>query len=155
MQKPKILLKIYRSRKPHIPLYLIAVLIMGYLLYSLYIGKPLSPEVTLLSIIGVIILIKYIEISRIRDWWAITENSFIESKSILNKNVKEIDFLSIADISLDQPLHKRLLNYGTVEIQKLPSDTTIVIPNINSPEKFINILRDAIVRKHGTEKRLF
>lgn len=150
MQKEKILLKVYRSRKLYLTYYLLILAILGYVGYSYYNGEPISQNFFIASVVIIILIIKITEVHRIRDWWAITDNSFIESKSILNKNVREIDFHSIADIALDQPFFKRLFGYGTIEIRKFMEEKSIIISNINSPERFINILRDAI---NGGNKR--
>lgn len=155
MQKEKILLKIYRSRKIYLFFYLLILILLSYIGYSYYTGNPISRKFLILSLIFIILIIKLTEIHHLRDWWAITDSSFIESKSILNKNIREIDFQSIADISLNQPFFKRLLNYGSVEIRKFMEEKSIIISNINRPEKFINILRNAITRGTKNEKRLF
>jgi uncharacterized membrane protein YdbT with pleckstrin-like domain len=155
MLKEKILLKVHRSRKPYMIYYVMILALLGYIGYSYYMNNPVSNKFLIISFISILLIIKLTEIHRIRDWWAITEGSFIESKSILNRNIREIDFHTIADISLDQPLFKRIFNYGTVEIRKLIEEKSIVIPNINKPEKFINILRDAIMRDTKNEKRAF
>jgi len=93
---------------------------------------------------SVFILIKFIEIHRIRNWWAITENSFIENRGIVNKNIREIEFESISDLSLNQGLHKRILGYGTINIRRFLNEAAISVPNINKPEVFLNLLQEAI-----------
>ena len=104
-------------------------------------------RIVVASVIFIAIVIKVVEVNIIRDWWAITDSTFIESKSILDKNVREIDFNAIADIDLDQPLFKRILGYGTVNIRKFLNEKTIIVEDINEPDKFINILQEAIQKR--------
>lgn len=155
MQKERILLKVHRSRKLYFLLYILILVVLSYIGYSYYIDNPISKNLLIISLVLILVIIKITEIHRIRDWWAITDNSFLESRGILNKNTREINFQSIADISLTQPFFKRLLNYGSVEIRKFMEEKSIITPNINKPEKFINILRDAIVKETKNEKRIF
>lgn len=148
MQKEKILLKVHRSRKLYLIFYLLILASFFCLGYSFY-KQKLIDEQFLLIFLGILFLVIFItEIHRIRDWWAITDNSFIESQGIFSKTIREINFQSIADIALDQSFLKRLLDYGTVELRKLMEERSIIIPNINRPERFINILRDAIIKEN-------
>ena len=144
MRKEKILLKVFRSRKSYFPYYFLIVAIVAFLGYNHYYLGEISSRVLIASVIAIVVLIKLIEVGRIRNWWAITDCSLIESKSILNKNVREIDFQSIADIDLDQPFYKRIGGYGTINIRKFLNEKSITIRDINNPEKFINLLHDAI-----------
>jgi uncharacterized membrane protein YdbT with pleckstrin-like domain len=147
MKKEQILLKVFRSRKSYFPYYLIILVIISLLGYFYYYKGGVESSVLIVSIVLGIVIIKFIEIDRIRDWWAISDTSFIESRSILNKNVREIDFNTIADIDLEQQWYKRIFGYGTVNIRKILNETSIVVRDINRPEKFINLLHDAIRKR--------
>ena len=153
MKKEQILLRVWRSRKSYLFYYFIIFLVIGILGYFYYLQVEISSTVLIIAIVVVILLVKIIEIHRIRNWWAITESSFVESKGILNKNVRELDFTSISDIDLNQGFFKRLLGYGTINVRRFLNETSIVINNINRPERFLNILQDAIrLRKEAPSK---
>ena len=144
MKKEQILLKVWRSRKSYLFYYFLIFLILGGLGYFYYLKIEISTTTLIISLVAVLLIIKIIEIHRIRNWWAITESSFVESKGILNKNIRELDFASISDIDLNQGFYKRLLGYGTINVRRFLNETSIVINNINRPERFLNILQDAI-----------
>jgi hypothetical protein len=69
----------------------------------------------------------------------------------LSKNVREIDFSSISDLDLEQPLFKRILNYGNVNVRLFLNETSISIKNINNPGQFIERLQE-IISKHRKYK---
>lgn len=129
------------------------VLILIFLLfYSTFIkGLELSRFVWVTSIIFIILGIKLPEYHRLKDWWGATETSLIQSLGIFDKNVREIDFSSISDLDLEQPLMKRILNYGDVNVRLFLNETSISIKNINNPGQFIERLQD-IISKHRKYK---
>ena len=147
MKKEQILLKVFRSRKAYLSYYLFIAIIIGVLIFLYSSQGRVDSKILIVSAVFIAIVIKVIEINRIRDWWAITDSTLIESKSILNKNVREIDFNSIADIDLDQEWYKRILGYGTVNIRKFLNEKSIIVCDINEPVKFINILQEAIQKR--------
>jgi len=121
------------------------ILIINAFLY--YTNKTMDLRVLIISVVFIVIVIWFIEVNIARNWWAITDTFLIESKSILNKNVREIDFNSIADIDLDQPLYKRFLGYGTIYIRKILNEKSITIEDVDDPVRFINILQEAIQKR--------
>lgn len=156
MEKDKVLVKIYRSRKTYIPIYILILLVISYFIYYyIFISQEVDNKLLIYLIVGIVVTIKITEIHRIRDWWAVTESSFIESKGILSKSIREIDFHTIADISLNQSLIKRFLHYGNVEIRKFLNETSIIIPGINHPERFINFLRRTIRKEVRDGRKMF
>lgn len=151
MKKEEILLKVWRSRKAYVPFYFLIIVIIGAFLYFYFKGVEISSNNIIIFVIVIILLIKFTEIHRIRDWWAITETSLVESRGIINKNIREIDFASISDIDLNQWIYKRILGYGTINIRRFLNEASISVKNINNPEKFLDILQDAI-RKSKVKK---
>ncbi|MCR4327830.1 MAG: PH domain-containing protein [Nanoarchaeota archaeon] len=144
MKKEQILLKVWTSRKAYLFYYFLILLLIGVLGYFYFKGIELSTNLWIIAIVLILFLIKFIEIHRIRNWWAITDMALIESKGIVNKNIREIDFTSISDIDLDQWLYKRILGYGTINIRRFMNEASISVKNINNPERFLNIVQDAI-----------
>lgn len=153
MKKEEILLKVRKSRKSYFLLYFLILVGIFCLFYLPSRGIEITPKNLIISIIVMLVVIKFIEIDRVRDWWAITPSSFIESKGILNKNVREVDFVSMSDISLDQPWYKRIWGYGVVNIRIFLNETVLKVKDINDPEVFIDILKDAMRADKKNEKR--
>lgn len=137
MKNTKILLKVRRSRKSYFLIYFLILAIIGFLAYSKVIGLAVSSLALILSVSFIFLLIKFTEVHRMKDWWAITDSVLIQSLSLLNKNIREIAFSSISDIEIDQPLFKRFLNYGDVNVRLFLSEKPIRISNINNPEGFV------------------
>jgi len=127
------------------------LVIIAINLFLFYIQRNLDVRIVLASLLFIGMTIWLAEVNIVRNWWAITDSFLIESKSILNKNVREIDFNTISDIDLDQPLHKRLLGYGTIYIRKFLNEKSITIENIDNPERFINILQTAIQKRKAKQ----
>ena len=141
MQKRKYLIKARRSRKTYFLIYVMIfsiLFLLGYLYYNDY---PLNKFSLIVAFGFIILLFKVTEIYRLKDWWAITESSLIQSTGIFNKNVRELDFSSISDLDLDQPFFKRILNYGNVNVRLFLNETSIKIININRPGEFIEELQ--------------
>jgi uncharacterized membrane protein YdbT with pleckstrin-like domain len=114
------------------------IFLMGYIYF---VGNILNPVALIVSLIFILFAIKLTELHRFKDWWAITNNSLIQSTGIFNKNVREIDFSSISDLDLDQPFLKRIMNYGNVNVRLFLNETSIKIIDINRPRKFIEELQ--------------
>jgi uncharacterized membrane protein YdbT with pleckstrin-like domain len=143
-EKRKYVLKVRRSRKAYLPLYLMVIsllILIGYLYYS---GNPLDPIGLIVSGVFVLLTIKFTEVHRITDWWAITDNSLVQSLGLLNRNVREVGFSSISDFDLDQPFFKRILDYGNVNVRLFINETSIKINDINRPAEFIEELQKRI-----------
>jgi len=154
MQKRKYLLKVRRSRKTYFLLYLMVISIMGLIWYLYHNGNPLNPFALIISFLFIIFIIKFTELHRFKDWWAITNASIIQSTGIFNKNVRDIDFSSISDLDLDQPFFKRILNYGNVNVRLFLNETSIKITDINKPEEFIEELQRIISMNRGQKNGL-
>ena len=141
MLKKRYLLKVKRSRKTYLMIYLMILAILLSLIYLYYDGKTPSRLALIVSGIFIILAIKFTELHRFKDWWVITNNSIIQSTGILNKNIREIGFSSISDLDLDQPFFKRILNYGNVNVRLFLNETSIKIVDINKPREFIEELQ--------------
>lgn len=154
MQNRKYLLKVRRSRKTYFLLYLMVISIISLICYLYYNGNPINSFALIISFLFIIFIIKFIELHRFKDWWAITNTSIIQSTGIFNKNVRDIDFSSISDLDLDQPFFKRILNYGNVNVRLFLNETSIKITDINKPEEFIEELQRIISMNRGSKSGL-
>jgi uncharacterized membrane protein YdbT with pleckstrin-like domain len=123
-----------------------------FLLIYLSIWKNYKPDkfVLIISCLFVLLSIKIPEYHRLRDWWAITDTSLVQSLGLFSNNIRQVDFSSISDLDLDQPLVKRILNYGNIHVRLFLNETSITIKDINNPSKFIEELQEIIskYRKH-------
>jgi len=119
-------------------------IIVGTLLVLNYYNYSITPKVLILSSLFIFFLLSYTEYHRIKDWWAITDHSLVQSRGLLSKNVREIDFSSISDLDVDQPILKRILNFGNVNVRLFLNETSISITDINQPEDFIKELQSII-----------
>jgi uncharacterized membrane protein YdbT with pleckstrin-like domain len=120
------------------------LIIIFLLIFLFFNGYNIEKFQILISTVFILFSIVFIEIHRIKDWWAITNSSFVQSLSILNKNVREVDFSSISDLDLEQPFLKRILNYGDVNVRLFLNETSIKIKNISKPREFMEKLQDTM-----------
>lgn len=144
MKKREYLIKVRRSRKTYLLIYLMILSIIFLLGYIYYNGETPARIALIISGLFVLFAFKFTELHRFKDWWAITATSLIQSTGIFNKNVREIDFSSISDLDLDQSFFKRLLNYGNVNVRLFLNETSIKIVDINKPGEFIEELQRII-----------
>jgi uncharacterized membrane protein YdbT with pleckstrin-like domain len=144
MKKREYLFKVFRSRKAYFLIYLMNLIIIFLLIFLFFNGYNIEKFQILISTVFILFSIVFIEIHRIKDWWAITNSSFVQSLSILNKNVREVDFSSISDLDLEQPFLKRILNYGDVNVRLFLNETSIKIKNISKPREFMEKLQDTM-----------
>lgn len=151
VDKREIILKVHKTRRAYFMAYFMCLVIIGILLYLYFKGYVLENYVLYPSVLFVLGVIYVTEILHHREWWAVTNNTLIHSVSILNKNVREVDFSSISDLDLDKPLFERILNYGDVNVRLFLNETSIKIRHISSPEKFIKFLRDLILKDRNTK----
>lgn len=97
----------------------------------------------------------YAEWFRRRDIWAVTNFRVIDEQGILKLSSKESPLEKINNLSYEQSLIGRLLNFGNVEIQTAAEQGATVYRKVKGPKK----LKDAVARAredHGREiQRLF
>ena len=144
MQKKEFLFKVRRSRKSYSLIYFMILIILGVLYYFKQGGLTIPSVTLIISIIFIVLLIKFTEIHRLKDWWAITNSALIQSLGLLNKNVREVGFSSISDMDINKPFFKRLLNYGDVNIRLFLNETSIKIKDISNPEQFVEDFQQII-----------
>ena len=137
MQKRNFLLKVRRSRKIYLLVYLMIFIVIGVLIYFNRSGLTIPKFALIISLAFILILVKWTEIHRMKDWWGITDSELVQSLGLLNKNVREVGFPSISDMDVHKPFLKRLLNYGDVNIRLFLNETSIKIKDINKPEQFV------------------
>ena len=113
------------------------LIVAGVLIYFKKNGLDIPKLTLIISLVFIFILIKSVEIHRIKDWWGVTDSALIQSLGLLDKNVREVGFSSISDMDVCKPLFKRFLNYGDVNVRLFLNETSIKIKDINNPEQFV------------------
>ena len=58
-------------------------------------------------------------------------------------------FSSISDLDLDQPVHKRILGYGNINIRLFLNENPMRVSDINNPENFFDRVRKEIGKKEN------
>lgn len=149
MGRGKYILKVRRSRKRYLPLYFMIFFLIFLLSYLYFQGFELSRVAIIVSFVFIFSVVKFIEIHRIKDWWAISNNKLVQSLGIFNKDFREIGFSSISDLDIHQPFLKRCLGYGTVNVRLFLNETSIKIPDINKPERFVETLHGLMTNSGG------
>lgn len=142
--KERYLIKVRRSRKRYVLFYFMAFCVLGVLIYFMFNDYKINPVVLILSLLYVALTVKLTELHRVKDWWAITDHSLVQSTGIFNKNIREVDFSSISDLDLEKPLFKRIFNYGNVNVRLFLNDSAVKILDINRPEEFVKDLENLI-----------
>ena len=146
MQKKEFLFKVRKSRKSYFLIYVMILIILGVLYYFKQQGLTIPGIALIISIIFIVLLIKFTEIHRLKDWWAITNSALIQSLGLLNKNVREVGFSSISDMDISKPFFKRFLNYGDVNVRLFLNETSIKIRDISNPEQFVEDFQRIILQ---------
>lgn len=155
MAKKHFLLKVRCSRKKFLFFYIMVIIIASMLIYFAGIkGIKLNTFTWTTSLLFIYLGIKYPEYHRLKDWWAVTDTSLIQSLGLFNKNVREVDFSSISDLDLEQVLFKRILNYGNVNVRLFLNETSIAIKDINNPSKFIEELQSIIAKQRKNKNAI-
>ena len=139
MQKEKIIIKLRRARRSYFLVYFLSLAILMVLIYLATTGIVISIFMWIVAFFVISSLIKYAEIHRIKDWWGITDSALIQNLGIINKKIRHVGFTSISDMDVSKPIHKRILNYGDVNVRLFLSDTAIKINNISNPDRFVEV----------------
>lgn len=149
MSRGNYLIKVRRSRKSYIGIYLMILIVIGTMIYLYQTRGVFSKYALFIALVFILFLVKATELHRIKDWWGITNSSIVQSTGLLSKNLREVDFNSISDLDLSQSLFKRILNYGDVNVRLFLNETSFTVKDINSPEDFIKQLQKIISERKG------
>ncbi|MFQ5531197.1 MAG: PH domain-containing protein [Candidatus Nanoarchaeia archaeon] len=144
---PNKVLRIRNSRKIYLPFYVMAIILVGILVYIFFLGLPLSRLGLFLIIIFIIIGIKITEIHRIINLYEINPESFVHTFGIFGKTVENIDFLAVSHLEVGQSLWQRFLRFGDVDIRVFGRENTTFVRNINKPFEFVRFFEDRVNEK--------
>jgi len=140
----KSLVKVRRSRKVYLPIYLMVIAIIILIIYmkinSLYMNK----YVLITAGVFILISIKGTELHRLLSYYQITSHYIVYSKGLITKNVQRIFLPTITDIVLKQNVWQRVLNYGTLDIHRFTEGAIIEVKHINDPTYFLELLENKL-----------
>ena len=135
-------IKITNSRKRYIPLYFLVLVLGGFVLYLYFNGRPLNKYALWAAIVFIVLAIKYTELHRIYQNYAISSHYLIHTKGFFNKSSRKIFVANISDVVLKKNVLQRMLDYGTLEVHSFSEGKPLVsITDINHPQNFLNILK--------------
>ena len=140
----KYFMKVSNSRKIYLPVYLMIFVLIAIVFFIKQNGLVLSKPVFILVILFILFSIKFTELHRWSNSYAITKDSFVHIKGILNRKTRSMDFLAISDIELRQNVWQRLINYGDVSVRLYSGESDNPAKNINNPKKFADCLEKMI-----------
>lgn len=142
-------LRLSNTRKLYIPLYLMAIILLGTISYIKLNNKPLSPLILNISIIFSILIIIGTEIHRFGNSYEINNNAVIHRKGYFSIISKTIEFRAISDADIKQSLWQRIFNYGHIEIHRYSEFNKTIIKDINKPAEFQAFLQKKMIAKGG------
>ena len=140
----KYFMKVSNSRKIYLPIYFMILVLIAVVVFIKYNDMNLSTPVLILVGLFIFFAIKVTELHRWSNSYAITKDSFVHIKGILNRRTRSMDFLAISDFELKQNVWQRLLNYGDVSVRLYSGESDNPAKNINNPKKFADCLEKMI-----------
>lgn len=123
--------------KPFLVLFAAAVL---FLLSFVLVRYPTGLTRTVQWICGGLVIVAalhfaYWEWFRRRDIWAVTNLRVVDEKGIFRRFSKESPLDKINNLSYDQSIPGRMLNFGKVEIQTAAEDGATIYRNVARPKQ--------------------
>jgi len=146
-EEEKIFMKVSNSRKLYIPIYFMILVLVGVIIFIKYNGLMLNNSILILVGLFILFSIKFTELHRFSNSYQINEHSFVHKRGIFSKKIRNMDFLAISSIEVEQNFWQRLLGYGDVSIRLYSGETDNLVKHINNPAKFARFLRERIYLK--------
>lgn len=143
MKKGKIkseFLRIRTSRKLYIPFYAMSVVLLIFLAYIKFSGRPLSDFSVKLVIAFVILVFIVTEIHRLGNLYEINERSVVHTNGYFSTVSKRVEFGAISDIDILQGPWQRIMKFGHITLFKFSEGPTL--KNINRPKDFVDYLQN-------------
>jgi uncharacterized membrane protein YdbT with pleckstrin-like domain len=113
-------------------------------------ATPVLRKISLILFVLSVIFFVYREMYRRRDIWVVTNLRVIDERGIFTLFTKESPLEKINNLSYEQTIIGRMLNYGQVEIQTAAEDGATVYTLITNPKRLkdeIAVARDAYSRE--------
>ena len=142
--------KIRTSRKLYIPYYAMILTLIGLVIFAQIKGISLHKYVFWGVFVFCALIIKYVEVHRLRNTYEIHSDALVHSSGLLSQKVKSIDFFAISDLDVSQTIFQRLLNFGDVNVRLFSKDSTTCVKDITNPREFARVLEETISKRRAT-----
>jgi len=148
MKIDDILVKMKPARRTYILDYLIIIIILGAVYYVQTTGLFLNP-IGVYGAVGVSILILlYIEISRMSTHYYLTKHQIVAKSGIFGKKIESIFLRNISEINLSQNFFQRILHYGDIIVNSRAANQ-LSFKRIRSPKKLVKKIEKLMKADEG------
>jgi membrane protein YdbS with pleckstrin-like domain len=113
-------------------------------------ATPILRKISLILFVLAAIYFVYCEMYRRRDIWVVTNLRVIDERGIFTLFTKESPLEKINNLSYEQTIIGRTLNFGQIEIQTAAEDGATIYTLITNPKRLkdeIAVARDAYSRE--------
>jgi len=145
----KRLKKIRYSRKLYLPLYIMILVLIGFMIYIKYSGRGINEMAFKVVLAFIIIIILATEIHRFGEVYHLTENAVILNSGYFGILSKRMEFEAISDMQVLQSAWQRVWNFGDLQMFKFAPGPTL--KNINRPNAFAEELEKIMARAKAGE----
>jgi membrane protein YdbS with pleckstrin-like domain len=135
----------HHSRKIYIPLYIMAGLLVIFIIYIILQNKPLNIPSFIAAVIFILCIFSFSEAHRKRNSWQVTSRHVIHKHGIFARKTTKTLLETVSDIDVKQNTWERMLNIGTVSLHQY-SKGGAEIKSISNPYKLLELLKDKIGR---------
>jgi uncharacterized membrane protein YdbT with pleckstrin-like domain len=124
-----------------------AIVLMGVLAYYVFRDKLMGLQVFLDSFAPYVLAfavcwLLYAWLDRRTNIWVVTNFRLIDQWGVVTNNSKENTLDKINDITVEQTIYGRILNYGTVSVQTAAKEGETVIQFVENPQLLKNVLSE-------------
>jgi len=139
------------ARKAFLHIYVLASLAILTTLFLFILGKPTPLWMWIVSIIVLIMGVKIPELERFTTQYTISPDAVVVQTGIFTKRRQYITMNNIIDVTLDQSVWQRMLNYGDLSVHTF-NDDTINIGSINNPKEILPHIERFITKRDTKEE---
>lgn len=142
------IIKIRNSRKVYLPVYVMILILLGFIVYIKINDLPLNRTALIGVIVFVILGIKFAEVHRLFHSYELTPGYVVHTFGYVSRDMTRIFIPTISDLILKQNGWQRLLNYGNIEVHRYSDGSAIDLRNIPNPSKLLKILENRLSESH-------
>ena len=151
MSQEKYLFTICKSRKAYLTEYFCVVILLLITIISWVKQFPIEKRmIQIIFILGIIILI-YIEISRLSHRCKINNSKIVLINGLIMISKNNLFLSSLTDVDTHQNHFQRLLGYGNIHFKSASGTSTLEIKDINHPEQLVNKI-ESIIEKYKNKE---
>ena len=139
------------ARKAFLHIYVLASLAILTTVVLYFMGRSTPVWMWAVSIIVFIMGVKMPEVERFTTSYTINADAIVIQTGIFSKRRQYISMNNIIDVTLDQTVWQRMINYGDLSVHTF-NDDTINIGSIDNPKHAIPIIEKFISRRDTKEE---